>query len=193
MKNPLSLLIVEDNPSHIADLRSILEMERPRLPITFNTHWAVNLEETMPILGLADAVMTDVFFPAARGADDQVPNGRKVVERCLAENIPVVWVTSTYHHGARTNDSHAWGRNLGVNMFDAPNACGDDEAPHKPWKQALYGVFYLLTALDEGHRIFANGCMRAVKTVGRGIRHRYTQAQFVNICRVRKSMMIRCC
>jgi CheY-like chemotaxis protein len=166
MKSPLNLLVVEDNANHIADLRTMLEEELPRLPITVNILWASDLQEAMTIFDQSnpDAVMTDVFFPPARGGNDKEPNGQKVVERSLMEQRPVVWVTSTYHHGRQTDGMSSWGRDHGLEMFDCYiDDNKDGEAPHKPWKEALYGLLLLILHIDAGKCIFQDGRMEETR------------------------------
>lgn len=160
MKNPITILLVEDNADHIADLKAMLDEELPRLPIAVNCLWAADLQGAMSLWGQfnPDAVMTDVFFPTAPGCPEDGKNGKFVVERCLLELKPVVWVTSTFHHGSRTEPLSRWGREHGLEMFDSETEDDSEaEAPHKPWKEALFGLFYTILALEMNVARFLNG------------------------------------
>jgi hypothetical protein len=163
MNSPLKMLVVEDRVNHIADCQTMLEEVLPRIPIRVNVLWARDLQEAASLLPQADAVMTDVFFPTAPGGNAEEPNGQVVVERCLDQSKPVVWVTSTYHHGKRTDPVSRWGRERGLRMFDCrsaeSNCCNDAEDQHKPWKKALYGLFYLILALEGGHYVISDGVL----------------------------------
>jgi hypothetical protein len=150
MKNPLTVLVVEDNPNHVADLEAMLAEERPRLPIELTVVIATNLFDATLQIGRSDAVMSDVFFPDDAGGAE-MPNGKQVLIACLATKIPAVWITSTYHHGARTDPVNQWGRKHGFEMFDCLELAGknrDSEAEHKPWKAAFYGLLYSAVALE---------------------------------------------
>lgn len=118
MKNSLTLLAIEDSAHHIQDLKEMLSAEIPRLPLQLNVLFATNLKEAMSLIDQVDIVMTDIFFPAEHGGDAMEPNGKKIVEHCLLAQKSVVWVTSTYHHGDRTQALWEWSREHGVEMFD---------------------------------------------------------------------------
>ena len=150
------LLIVEDQDHHAADLKEVLDAELPTFPVTVEVIWTRTLEEALEALPRADAVMSDLFFPESEGHDASAPNGKSVVERCLETTTPVVWVTSTFHHGQATDPLSSWGRRIGLTMFDIEMCgvdgwtIGDGEGKHKPWRVALYSLFVLKVAHDEG-------------------------------------------
>ncbi len=162
MKNPMTVLVVEDNPKHLADLVEMLHVELPRLPIKLDLLYAQDLEKATELISSVDAVVTDVFFPEKAGGSE-APNGTFIIEECLQSGKPVVWVTSTYHHGAKTNDVSEWGRQHGLEMFDCSSteAGGrDGEAPRKPWKQALYGLIYTVVAIEQNLCTFTDGKLK---------------------------------
>lgn len=156
MKNQLAVLVVEDNDKHFIDFCRLIAQIGDKLPIKINPTRADNLEEAMSLLPQADAVMTDLFFPAKAGGDEE-PSGRNVVEACLNSEKPVVWITSTYHHGEKTNDHSRWGREHGLEMFDCNVEEGQTEAPNKPWKHALMGLLTLVVGLELGQYKFESG------------------------------------
>lgn len=185
MKSPLTMLVVEDRPNHMQDLTTMLEAELPRVPVQINVLYAEDLESALQLLPTADAVMTDVFFPAGdidlstMGEDSgllceevrldiygstngQKPYGMVIVQEALTAGKPVVWITSTYHHGKGTNEASKWGRELGLEMFDSGSMYVDD-TPHKPWKEALYGLLYLTLCVEEGHCVFVDGKMMGLE------------------------------
>ena len=145
----MTLLVVEDREHHLADVKAMLAIELLHLSLKLEVIYASTLEEAERLLAQADIVMTDVFFPAKAGGDAEEPNGKVVVERCLEANKPVVWVTSTFHHGRKTNEVSEWGRARGLEMFDCKGVF-DGEGKYKPWKAALWALFYAVVARDNG-------------------------------------------
>jgi CheY-like chemotaxis protein len=156
LNTPLTLLVVEDNPGHLADLHTMLSEELPQLPIQIVILEATDLGTALTGYPAADAILTDVFFPDTRGGDAEVPNGQKIVERCLADGKPVQWITSTFHHDAKTEEPSRWGRERGLEMFDS-EAAGSPQNNKKPWLLALYGVLYSAIAVEMGIYRFENG------------------------------------
>jgi|GEM_PF-6017112 len=175
MKLPLKILFVEDNPKHLADLKQVLDVELPRQPVEITPLYASSLTEAVHLLEEVDAVMADVFFPSVIGEKEE-GNGQAIVELCLNREKPVVWITSTYHHGPKTNDLNDWGRDHGLEMYDcydpqSQSGDGNNEAEHKPWKRALLGLLYTITAVEIGFAIFKDHCLVQSRN-GEGLRHR---------------------
>lgn len=159
-KKHIKLLVVEDNEAHVLDLNGVLEDLGLGYEFPLNLEVCVvsTLAGALAKMSQTDWVMTDVFFPDVPGGDATQPNGKKVVEACIATQKPVVWITSTYHHGTMTNAVSEWGRDRGLEMFDCPIAGrGSEEAPHKPWKEALYGLIYTALAIEIGLLRFKDG------------------------------------
>jgi hypothetical protein len=167
MKNTLNILVVEDHANHLADCQAMFEELLPKFPIQVNVLWAKDLKEAFSLLPQADAVMTDVFFPAAPGGTDEEPSGQVVVSWCLDQSKPVVWVTSTHHHGKKTEPINQWGREHGLVLFDCQaegaSYYNDLEGQHKPWKEALYGLFYLILAFEGAHCVVSDGVLKNSK------------------------------
>lgn len=170
MKNPLTILVVEDRPEHLKDVMAVIDSAK--LPIELRTYYASDLANALTILPTVDAVMTDVFFPCGNvplrtlerhtatllvqlqyGHFNRLngvnPHGMIVVHKALTAAKPVVWVTSTYHHGKGTNEASKWGRDRGLEMFDS-GSMNVNEAPHKPWKEALVSLLALVMGLEMG-------------------------------------------
>lgn len=149
MNSLVGLLVVEDDERHMADfLETLLEVKRA-MPFQIILKCAANLEEALKLIPEADLVVTDVFFPDAPGQEVGA-YGTNVVAECLKQLKPVVWITSTYHHGDETEESSKWGRDHGLEMFDCSPRDGIGEALHKPWKRALYGVVALAVGIEQG-------------------------------------------
>jgi CheY-like chemotaxis protein len=161
----LNILFVEDADDHMMDLVAMLEAERQKITINITPVFARDLAKALDVIDDVDAVVTDVFLPSFPGGEER-PNGMTVVEKCLDDQKPVVWCTSTYHHGRKTNAPNDWGRERGLEMFDCSGDWAsphtDGEGAHKPWRKALYGLLYLVLAVEEGEATFVR---RAGKTM----------------------------
>ena len=160
MKNPITLLCVEDRDNYLVDLQAMLATELPRLPFEVKVLYARDLATAAELFSQSDAVLTDVFFPAIPGGDEE-GNGQIIVARCLAEGKPVEWVTSTFRHGTKTNPLNEWGRHCGMEMFDSEkmgySVRRDEEAPQKPWKKAFYSLLCLMIDVEKGKFTFQDG------------------------------------
>lgn len=155
----LNILLVEDNDNHAADCVSMLAEIQDRLPVQVTLTRATTLEDALPLVAEADGVLTDVFYPAKAGDSAETPSGQQMVAHCLRIGKPVVWCTSTYHHGTRTNTVSQWGREHGLEMFDT---CAENgEAPYKPWDQALAAIVLFVRGVESGEYIVrASGVQR---------------------------------
>lgn len=153
----LNILLVEDNDVHAEDCTSMLAEIQDRLPAQVILTRATNLKEALPLVDSADGVLTDVFYPMVPNGAAEVPSGQSMVAHCLQVGKPVVWCTSTYHHGTATNAVSQWGRERGLEMFDAASS-GDGEAPVKPWDAAIAGIVLLVLGVESGtHTITSTG------------------------------------
>ena len=145
--NYIKLLVVEDRSNHMADFTEMLAAEKGNVPYEIEVLYAADLKTALELLLVADIVMTDLFFPDVTGGEEK-PNGRIIVEHCLATKKPVVWITSTYHHGSQTEGHNNWGKDRGITMFDSDDATSNREGLHKPWKNALFGLFALVVGIE---------------------------------------------
>lgn len=157
MKDSVTLLIIEDNQNHLADCKTVLEKIMAISPMQINPIFAEDLDGALALLPQADTVVTDVFFPKTKDGQEE-PNGKVVVEHCLDQHIPVVWTSSTYHHGPKTNAVSEWGRKHGLEMYDCYGE-GNAESAHKPWEQAILGALIIMIKIEDGTIFYENGCM----------------------------------
>lgn len=155
MKDSLNILVVEDRDDHFADFQQMLATIYDKLPVKIeafraNTLSAAMVDTTRPdFRNSIDGVITDLFFPDLVGGDEK-PNGVIVVELCLTQKIPVVVITSTFHHGEKTHEHSEWCRQHGLEMFDSYPEGDQLEAAHKPWLEALFGVIALVIGIELG-------------------------------------------
>ena len=145
-----TLLVIEDNPRHLNDVKSVLDDLLSQLTLKVRTVFATNLVEANGHFSDADLIMTDIFFPDQQGGDAEIPNGQKILEQCIAEKKPGVWVTSTYHHGKKTSPLFHWGHEKGFAMFDSGSFRDrDGESDKKSWDRALRALFYTSVGLNH--------------------------------------------
>ncbi len=149
-----NILLVEDNPKHLADARMLLE-ERITRGVISRVDYASTLASAMNYLRTEtyDGVMSDVFFPEDDGKPE-AQHGTHVAEYVLAQGNPVVLVTSTYHHGSRTQPVCRWGRERGIELIDRGNLDNMEiDASEKNWKRAFLNLAYLMEGKRTGEII----------------------------------------
>ncbi|MEK6901121.1 MAG: response regulator [Nanoarchaeota archaeon] len=145
------ILLVEDRPQHIAEAKQLLE-ERIRSGIITGVDYASTLHQAMQSLrvGTYDGVISDVFFPSEEG-EMEAQNGTTVAEQALFYSVPVVLVTSTYHHGTRTQPVCEWGRERGMELVDRyMENERDAEDSTKNWSGAFFALAYIMEGKELG-------------------------------------------
>lgn len=149
------ILVVEDNPEHLADMqKTLLILERKflikKIPISIEPVYAVNLLDAMKLLDSVDAVMSDVFFPRQKGGKEE-DCGVEMMKKSLFLRKAVVLITSTWHHGAKTQPVCLATRDYGIEMIDAnPKDPKFGEADHKKWGPALVLLLGQILAFKQG-------------------------------------------
>jgi len=145
------ILLVEDNPKHLADAKTLLE-ERVRSGVIGGVDYASTLRQAMESLRTGDytGMLLDVFFPNDEGETEQ-PNCVKVDEYALDKGMPFVLVTSTYHHGRKTEPVSKWAREKHMELVDRfPKTSEEEEAPTKEWEGAYLALAYLIEGKNSG-------------------------------------------
>lgn len=162
----ITILAVEDDPNIFEDLDKMLDKFFNALhddfPYNFEILFTDNLRDATNDLQKATWVITDVCFAEVPNGDATQPYGMQIVRKCVCLRKPVVWVTSTLRHGLLTNAANDWGREHGIEMFVCPqNELVDDEAPHKPWKEAFFGLIITAIGLELGEVVYhSDGVIR---------------------------------
>ncbi len=157
----LKLLVVEDRNEHFADFEKILTEQE--FPIALDITRAKTLKEALPLIPQADGVVSDLFFPTQAGGAEE-PCGRNVVEECLKIGKPVIWITSTWHHGSKTNKHNNWGRDKNLEMFDSGDMQNPEtETEHKPWLEAILGIIYSIYAAQFKEWTFTSDGVKTSK------------------------------
>lgn len=125
----LEILIVEDNPKHLADAKAFMDA-KIAAGVPVKVDYATNLKEALQCIdGKAyDGIICDIFFPSGGTAEDEKqakwkagyeilgkedirvwqlyiysdgPLGVIVAEK-VKDKIPLVFCTDTHHHGKKT-------------------------------------------------------------------------------------------
>jgi len=136
---PLELLVVEDSPSHLADVKAEIQ-RRIDAGIKIKVDYASTLDEAMTLVAEKkyDGIVSDVFFPGLSGGEEE-SSGISMCEYAKKEDIPIVLCTSTYHHGKRTQPVHDYCMKHRVSMVDTFDGGDiDAEAETKQWYDACY-------------------------------------------------------
>ena len=154
MKSLLKILVIEDRENHKNDFDEMFAAEIPKgnFPVQIEILHAADLATATHLIHEVDAIISDVFFPDVTGGEER-ENGTEVAKLSLTMGKPILFVTSTYHHGSRTEPVNQWCVSHGVEMFDCyPKKQYDEtEAEHKNWKGSLFGILALLIGVEFGH------------------------------------------
>lgn len=112
------ILVVEDNEGHIADLKAMFD-RRDHSKLHLGVDYASTLDEAMALLAKQsyDGILSDVFYPTSVGGDEE-PNGMKLSHYAFDNSIPIVLVTSTYHHDDKTQSVHEWAMKQNFSLVD---------------------------------------------------------------------------
>lgn len=144
------ILLVEDNPIHLRDARAMLEKRLLHKSIE-GYDFATNLTDAQKLLHVNhyQGVLTDVFFPRKEGELEE-QFGTTIGEYAIANKVPYILITSTAHHGEKTQPVCSWARNHGIEIVDAQLKGGfEGEASEKNWRGAYIALSYLI-ALNNG-------------------------------------------
>jgi len=165
MEKKLEILVVEDNPKHLEDAKA--EMEKNGQHVDMNVDYAGTLDEAMELVaGKAyDGIISDVFFPVHETAEEG-PNGVKMADYALDNDIAIVLCTSTYHHGEKTEPVNKYSRQKGVTLVDV--FIDMDNVDSEAEKKNFEGAFASLMARIEFEKAGKN-MAELVKAAKEGI------------------------
>jgi len=145
----MKILIVEDQPNHMAEAIATLKSEGVECVTAENQDAAslILFHHEIDKIRL-DGVITDIFMPPADKSPlaDQ-PCGLRVVLETQKLGLPCVMCTAGYHHGVKYEWIHGMCSSMGWYMVDT---CPEEdvynaEAPHKNWKEALTTIQLLIS------------------------------------------------
>lgn len=160
-----TLLLIEDNPKHLADAKVLLE-DRVKVGAINGVDYATNLTEAEELLRTRkyDGIISDVFFPKEAGGIEQ-QMGTTIGQYALDHKIPFVLVTSTHHHGYKTEPVNQWISERGMKLIDVIDQVDAryGEAVSKKWDCGYVSVLYLKEAIEKGIFIFTKGKDRFTK------------------------------
>lgn len=129
----LDILVVEDNEKFLADVKEEVGKRN-----YFNADYATNKQDALNLANgkLYAGILSDCFFPDFEGGEEK-QNAIEMGGYALENNIPIVYCTSTYHHGAKTQEVCNYSRENGIPLVDANHEIGDGEANQKNFAGAL--------------------------------------------------------
>lgn len=148
------ILVVEDNPKHLADARAFFDKVEG-VEVYYATAYDEAVENYIDEnvrdenLGYklvkntqrVDGVITDIYLPlGARFVgrkNDEDPVGLLVAAKCHMEDMPFVFCTAGYHHGVKYNWINMLQRTMHwPEMIDVYSYDDEQEADQKPWDEA---------------------------------------------------------
>ena len=174
MKEELEILVVEDQPKHLADVKAVLE---GRKQYGIGVDYVSTLDAAKRKLEEKgyDGILSDVFFPEREGGEE-APSGLLVAKWGIDNRVPFILVTSTYHHGKKTDEvCTRLRKEVGVSyisiMLDTqPIGCHINpelEAHKKNWEGGFLALMYFIKTpkesfvWDEG-LMFMRGVMSSI-------------------------------
>mgnify|MGYP001489112488 CR=1 FL=1 len=138
----LDILVIEDQNKHFWDVEEELN-GRIAEGVPLKVDYAANLKEALALIEKEDydGIISDIFFPeeAPGGSlsDDLGPRGRVVALKAMEKSIPVVFCTSTWHHGEETEPVYQFSIDHQIPFVDRyVDLEGPKEAESKDWKTA---------------------------------------------------------
>lgn len=152
----IRILVIEDSPDNLEEAEETLKdvINNSRLEVRYTTTLKKAIEQIQGgIEGPYDGVLSDIFFPY-EGGDEPELYGTRVGEMLLKKGVPVFLITSTHHHGQRTEPASTWARSKGMELFDVPSEglIRDLNGKVKPigWKKCWADAFFQLIKLIIG-------------------------------------------
>ena len=164
----LNILIVEDNPKFLKDITELIEDRKKqgiRVEADYATHYKTALQ--MLLSKQYDGVITDLFFPETEGANEDA-YGVEIARTAKAKKIPTVCVTSTYHHGTKTEKYWSELDDVGVCLVDQSPGINDSQdfvANTKEFEGA-YALLLAFMRVPSGERGQINCMYTFVKNLG---------------------------
>lgn len=154
------ILLIEDNPKHVADAIVLLEERIAQgAPLTFDH--AATFDDAMNKLSSMEynGILSDVFFPKSTGGAEE-QHGTDIATYAMTHNIPWVLVTSTYHHQAKTEPVSEFVRSCDLELVDCcPQFKKEDDSiavsnrfdsPTKNWKAGYATLMYFMELSKRG-------------------------------------------
>lgn len=139
-----TILVVEDNSTHLADAKKFfggVEGIRVIYATTFSEaeEFLDRYEEPK-----VDGVITDIYFPIGSHhvgrKGDEDPVGLLVAARCHMKNLPFVFCTAGYHHGEKYNWINMLQRTMRWPELIDASSDRYAEAEHKQWDKAYQSL-----------------------------------------------------
>ncbi|MBS3171809.1 hypothetical protein J4449_04320 [Candidatus Woesearchaeota archaeon] len=156
MIKKLEILVVEDQPKHLADVKAVLEDRR---------QYGTEADYVSTLDGIKrelkekkyDGILSDVFFPEKEGGEE-APSGLWVAEYGIQNGVPFVLVTSTYHHGSKTEPIHSWlCYDKGLALVDLQHLDenyqmkdSEGESGRKNWKGGFLSLMFFIEGVKQG-------------------------------------------
>jgi len=153
MTDKLEILVVEDQPKHLADVKVVLD---GRKQYGIEADYVSTLDDTKRKLEEKkyDGILSDVFFPKREGEED-LASGLWVAEYGIQNGVPFILVTSTYHHGEKTEPVNKWLSHKGLQLVDWQGdgsyyGWKNSEGDRKNWEGGFLSLMSFIEGVKEG-------------------------------------------
>jgi len=132
----MKILVVEDNPKHLADAIAFFKAKKVEIATATSYNSAIAKLESLKEEDDWHAII-DIFLPRSDGGAPDDPLGLVVEAKCKRRNIKSVLCTAGYHHGPK----YSWIYDLAFALgWERPIDSGNDyhrEAEEKGWNGAF--------------------------------------------------------
>ncbi len=151
--NHLNILVIEDDQNHLKDAKTFFG-GIPDVTIRYAEDLCMTGFETVGRrrlgiegLGKIDGVISDIFFPRAKGDKTygQIePIGVSIMIYCHELKIPCILNTAGYHHGSRYQWICSLQRFLGLPEFVDASSDFFEDSQSKNWESAYNRLLKLI-------------------------------------------------
>src|SRR3989338_6559285 len=142
MDQKYGIVVIEDQQKHLEEVKGLIEARSDIVSAVY----AANLAAAIDTLNSRkyDGILSDAHFPEREGAPES-PCGKQIIDYAMTNRLPFTIVTSTYHHGSKTEPISRASRSAGIELIDEEDV-GDSESSSKRWSDGLATLVFLIDA-----------------------------------------------
>ena len=166
MTNKYKIVVIEDNPKHLKDVRGLINKRQDLVKAVYTTNLADALYELDS--RKHEGVLSDAHFPEHEGGPES-PCGIQVIDYAMGHKMPFTIVTSDWHHGEKTEPISERSLCSGMEIIDDSRMGRFDhdirtryKKNHvirtrykKKWGDGLANLVYLIDKSREGKLSYA--------------------------------------
>ena len=143
MENLCKILVIEDNPEHLKDVKRSLNERKSFMSASYTS----NLEDALKMLNTEkyDGILSDAHFPKTENGAEEL-SGIDMMDYAIHHKLPITFVTSTYHYDRKTDRKTQRLRNKILLHGTAISLVYNLIGKYKNWDE---GIHKLLEFIDK--------------------------------------------